>query len=212
MKSASPLRRGVSVALIWAIGTQIQTAAARAEIAPRSDNSTPKLASSSPIRRGVMEDPTLRRRMPTGYNTGMPFGLVGPQEIELLGRYAKKLGVDLVGDTRLAYDGDEAALARVFVFSTRFDRLDANARAYGQIVYSAMLNLGERRGLPWFAKIVAAQPPEVRQRVRDFLFYDATQAPRKQRAEVQAATRRSAPDLFPADYVFGAGNPIFTRQ
>jgi hypothetical protein len=141
----------------------------------------------------------------------MPFGPIGERELERMQAFAQQSKVDLLGDVRAADQGDEAALARVFAFSTRFDRLDANARAYGQIVYSAMLNLGERRGLPWFARAVAAQPTDVRQRVRDFLFYDFTQAPKKERATAEAAARRSAPDLFPADYVFGAGNPILKR-
>lgn len=149
---------------------------------------------------------------PTGYNTGMPFGVIGARELDRLQAYAQRAKVDLIGDVGAAYQGDEAALARVFAFSARFDRLDANARAYGQIVYSAMLNLGEQRGLSWFARIVAAQPPAIRQRVRDFLFFDATQAPKKDRAHVEAAARRSAPDLFPVDYVFGAGNPLFTHR
>lgn len=149
---------------------------------------------------------------PTGYNTGMPFGLISERELAGLQSFAQHAKVDLMADVRTAYQGDEAALARVFAFSTRFERLDTNARAYGQIVYSAMLNLGERRGLPWFARVVAAQPPEARQRVRDFLFYDVTQAPKKDRANAEATARRSAPDLFPADYVFGAGNTLFTHR
>lgn len=147
-----------------------------------------------------------------GYDTGMPFGVIGPREIGNFERCAKQAGVDLLGDVRRAYTGDETALARVFAFSVRFDRLDENARTYGQIVYSAVLNLGERRGLPWFARIVAAQPAAVRQRVRDFLFYEVTQAPKKARASAEATARRSAPDLFPADYVFGANNPLFTHR
>jgi hypothetical protein len=59
------------------------------------------------------------------------------------------------------------------------------------------------------SRLVAAQPNPVRQRIRDFIYFDVTQAPRKQRKEAEAATRKSAPLLFPNDYVFGAGNPIF---
>lgn len=147
-----------------------------------------------------------------GHDTGMPFGVIGEKEHNRLQSFARQAGVDLIGDTHAAYRGDEAALARVFAFSARFERLDTNARAYGQIVYSAMLNLGQQRGLAWFSQIVAAQPPEIRQRVRDFLFYAATIVPKSKRAETQAATRQSAPLLFPAEYVFGAGNPIFSSR
>jgi hypothetical protein len=58
---------------------------------------------------------------------------------------------------------------------------------------------------------VAAQPEAVRQRIRDFIYYDATQAPKKHRKEAEASGRKSSPILFPSDYVFGAGNAIFTK-
>ncbi len=201
-------------AIIWSIATLALLAATglRAQSNPRIDNQTPHFPPVSPIRSRAAHPPPPRPKPPIGYNTGMPFGLIGERELDRLQTFAQRAKMDLLGDIRAACEGDEVALARVFAFSTRFDRLDANARTYGQIVYSAMLNLGGQRGLPLFARIVAAQPPEVRQRVRDFLFCDATQAPRKHRAEAQAATRRSAPELFPADYVFGAGNPLFKRQ
>jgi hypothetical protein len=38
----------------------------------------------------------------TGFNTGMPFGLIGPKELDRLEAYAKKEGVDLMGDMKRA--------------------------------------------------------------------------------------------------------------
>lgn len=214
MKPLLPYPRCAPPVLAFALGAAgfLFATTANAQSTPRLDNQTSQFPPVSPVRSRLAHPPTQRPESPTGYNTGMPFGLIGERELKRLQAFTQRSHVDLLGDIRAACEGDEVALARVFAFSTRFDRLDANARTYGQIVYSAMLNLGGQRGLPWFARIVAAQPPEVRQRVRDFLFYDATQAPRKHRAEAQAATRRSAPELFPADYVFGAGNPLFKRQ
>ncbi|MBI2518474.1 MAG: hypothetical protein HYV95_16460 [Opitutae bacterium] len=149
---------------------------------------------------------------PTGYNTGMPFGLIGPKELDHLTAYAQKEGADLMGDMNLAYQKDEAALARVFSFSLKFKKLDRDAKAYGQLIYSSFLNLGEAYGVEKFSRLVAAQPEVVRQRIRDFIYYDATQAPKKIRAEAEAGARKGAPLLFPGDYVFGAGNDIFRES
>lgn len=147
-----------------------------------------------------------------GFGTGMPFGAIGPRDISGLHDFGDRVGIDFPADLQAAYSGDAAALDRVFALSRRFDRLDANARAYGQALYSALLNLGAQGRLTWFSQAVARQHPEVRQRVRDFLYYDATLAPRAQRAEAEAAMRRTAPDLFPDDYTFGSDNPLFERQ
>lgn len=148
---------------------------------------------------------------PTGYNAGMPFGLIGAKDLDRLYTYAKKDGVDLMGDTNRAYQNDEEALGRLFAFSLKFTKLDRNAKTYGQIVYSSFLNLGASLGVERYSELVAAQPEAVRQRIRDFIFYDATQAPPKQRQAVEAGARKSAPLLFPPDYVFGANNPLFKK-
>lgn len=145
----------------------------------------------------------------TGFDTGMPFGLIGQSEIDRLEDFAKKEGADLMGDIKRAYEKDDEALSRVFLFSLKFTALDGNARTYGQIVYSSFLTLSETRGVAYYAKLVASQPEEVRQRIRDFIYYDSTQAPPKDRSEVEAETRKSAPLLFPRGYVFGSKDPLF---
>ncbi len=146
------------------------------------------------------------------FNTGAPFGRIGEREVNGLMARASKDGLDLAAEMRRAYDNDDAALARVFAYGLKFTKLDRDARAYGQIIYSAFLNLSERRGVEAFSRLVAAQPAPVRQRIRDFLFYDVTQAPRAVRAEAEKGARESAPLLFPADYVFGRDDPIFARH
>ena len=123
---------------------------------------------------------------PTGFNTGMPFGLIGPKELDHLEAYAKKEGVDLMGDMKRAYQKDEEALGRVFAFSLKFKKLDRDAKAYGQIIYSSFLNLAGTYGVERYSLLVAAQPEAVRQRIRDFIYYDATQAPKKHRKEAEA--------------------------
>lgn len=148
---------------------------------------------------------------PTGHNTGMPFGHIGPKELNRLEAYAKKEDVDLMGDMKLAYQKDEMALARVFAFSLKFTKLDRDAKAYGQIICSSFLNLAEAYGIERYSRLVAAQPEAVKQRIRDFIYYDATQAPTKNRKEAEDSARKQAPLLFPGDYVFGAGNAILKK-
>ena len=79
---------------------------------------------------------------PTGFNTGMPFGLIGPKELDHLEAYAKKEGVDLMGDMKRAYQKDEEALGRVFAFSLKFKKLDRDAKAYGQMFLQQLPEFG----------------------------------------------------------------------
>jgi hypothetical protein len=144
------------------------------------------------------------------FNTGSPFGPIDDTGIERLAQFSKTKGLDVVAELQKAYSKDEEALARVFGFSIFFDSLDPNARAYGQIVYSSMLNLGEAWGVDKFSDVLARQDSKVQQRIRDFLFYDVTQAPKDQRMQIDAQVRSEYPTLFPPDYVFGCDDPVFS--
>jgi len=144
------------------------------------------------------------------FNTGSPFGPIDGTAIERLAQFSKTKGIDLVAEMQKAYSKDEDALARVFGFCIYFDSLDQNARAYGQIVYSSMLNLGEAWGIDKFSQVLANQDTKVQQRIRDFLFYDITQAPKDQRMQIEAQVRSDYPTLFPPDYVFGRDDPVFS--
>lgn len=145
------------------------------------------------------------------FNTGMPFGRIEDREIEQLARFSKSKGIDVIAEIQKAYSRDEAALAKVFGFSMQFDSLDQNARTYGQIVYSSLLNLGETWGVDKFAEVLSKQDPKVQQRIRDFLFYDVTQAPEDQRSKIEAETKKAYPTLFPPGYIFGRDDPIFKK-
>jgi hypothetical protein len=145
----------------------------------------------------------------TDYDSGMPFGKVVAADIDRLQGFAKSKGVNIVADMQLAYAKDEEALGRVFAFSLQFASLDKNARAYGQIIYSSFLNLAEANGIEHYSRLVEWQPDPVRQRIRDFIFFGATQAPKEVRESVERDTREGAPLLFPKDYVFGKDNPVF---
>jgi hypothetical protein len=107
------------------------------------------------------------------------------------------------------YGKDEEALARFFKLSLAFSKLDDHARAYGQVLYSSLLNLGEQIGVEAYVKVLDRQSPEVRQRVRDFLYYPMLRVPKEHRKEAEDETRKMYPSLFPAGFQFGHSDPIF---
>jgi hypothetical protein len=107
---------------------------------------------------------------------------------------------------------DEEAFAKVFRFSLQFNKLDQNARTYGTILYSSMLNLGEAGGLLTFCRVLAEQSPQVQQRVRDFLFYPITLVPAGEREQVESEVRKGSALLFPPDYRFGTEDPLWSGQ
>ncbi len=145
------------------------------------------------------------------YDTGMPFGPVGEPQVNALVQFSKTQGLDLVSELSRAYKRDRKALATVFRFSLKFDRLDDHAKTYGHLIYCAFFYFGESPDGHVFWDVLAEQKPEVQQRIRDFLFYDVTQAPKKIRKKAEKAARKTCPMLFPKDYVFGRDNPIFGK-
>jgi hypothetical protein len=145
------------------------------------------------------------------WDDGTPFGEISGSDVDRLMQSAKEQGFDLSSEFQKAYAKDADALARVFTFSLTFKDLDQNARTYGHTIYCTLLNLGETMGLEQYSDVVAAQSPEVQQRVRDFLYFPVTLAPKKERAQVDKETRESAPKLFPKDYQFGHDNPLFKK-
>jgi hypothetical protein len=145
-------------------------------------------------------------------NEGMPFGSVTEQDVENLNQFAKGKGLDLVAEVKAVDGHNEEALAKIFRFSLQFDKLDQNARTYGQIIYSSMLNLGEAKWLPTYARVLEAQSAEVQQRIRDFLFYPVTLVPAGEREQVERETRKDMAILFPSHYRFGAGHSLWSGQ
>ncbi len=156
-------------------------------------------------------------RTPGPIPDGMPFGQIGDADIERLQDFAVKHGFDLKAEMERVYSPDnkldEDALGRVFVFSRHFEALDKNARTYGQIIFSSLLNIGEVIGVPAYAKIIDRQPPDVQQRIRDFLFYPiAHHAPKTQWKAALDENRQMYPGLFPDGYQFGHADPIFAKE
>jgi hypothetical protein len=155
---------------------------------------------------------TAAERTPGPVPDGMPFGPVGEADVDRLAEFAKKSGFDLKPEMERVYKKDEEALARLFKFSLAFKTLDANARAYGQIIYSSFLNLGEEIGVDAYVKVLDRQSPEVQQRVRDFLYYPMLRVPKEHRAEVEQENNRMYPTLFRKGFQFGRDDPVFADQ
>jgi len=154
-------------------------------------------------------------RTPGPAPDGMPFGRVEDADVDRLQEFALKRGFDLKAEMARVYGEkkeDEDALGRVFIFSRQFNTLDKNARTYGQIIYSSLLNIGEHMGVPAYVKIIDRQPPDVQQRVRDFLYYPMLHVPKEHRKEVEDENSRMYPTLFPKGFQFGHDDPVFANQ
>ena len=143
---------------------------------------------------------------------GMPFGPVSDGDVDRLGEFAKKSGFDLKPEMERVYNKDEEALARLFKFSLAFNTLDANARTYGQLLYTSLLNLGEAHGLDAYVKVLDRQSQEVQQRIRDFLYYPMLRVPKEQRKQAEEENKRMYPSLFPKGFQFGHNDPVFMKE
>ncbi|MEY2530944.1 MAG: hypothetical protein QOI96_1029 [Verrucomicrobiota bacterium] len=145
-------------------------------------------------------------------DAGMPFGPIGDADVERLAEFAKKSGFDLKREIDQVYNKDEEALARLFRFSLSFKTLDRDARTYGQIVYSSLLNLGEMIGEEAYVKVLDRQSAEVQQRVRDYFYYPLLIVAKERRKEREEETRKNHPVLFPKTFQFGRGDPVFAKE
>ncbi len=148
---------------------------------------------------------------PQDVSDGHPFGRVEDGDVKRLVKYAQAEGFDLSAEMERAYGADASALGRFFAFSTKFDTLDDNARCYGQVIWSSLLNMGEVYGVEAYADVIAKESPAVQQRVRDFLYYPILTNPEKERWLVEVITRADYPSLFPRSYVYGREDPMFAK-
>jgi hypothetical protein len=146
----------------------------------------------------------------TDAEEGAPFGQMNEKDFDRFVDLVRTRGVDVNEEMEKAYKGDKDALGRVFALSTGFQKLDKMTRVYGNLMFSAFLNLVEDKGQAFFADALESQPDDVRQRVRDFVYYAITQVPRKHRAEVEKEVRRDYPRIFPAEYFYGRGRSPFS--
>ena len=148
----------------------------------------------------------------TKTDDGSPFGRVSDADIQNLMAFGKSEGADLSKELEFAYKNDDTALSHVFLFSLKFKKLDDNARTYGQIIWSSLLNMAEVRGTDWYSALVARQPANVQQRIRDFLHYATDKEAPAHEKEMSEAERADWQKLFPKGYLFGEDDPIFRKQ
>lgn len=146
-----------------------------------------------------------------GEGAGMPFGRIGQEEVDRLSEFAKKeADFDLNGETMRAYrENDLEALGRLFRFSMVLRHFDANARTYGQIINSSLLNIGEQIGVDAYVKVIEQQPASVQRRIRNFLYYPYYRLRKQYREGGEQEVRNMYPALFPSTFEFGRDDPIF---
>lgn len=144
-------------------------------------------------------------------NDGAPFGQLTDSDEAKLISLASARGLDLRPTLEKVYAGNNEALASVLRFSSQLKLRDMPMRAYGNMVYSIFLNLGEAKGPAFVISVVVAQEPAVRQRIRDFLWYPVFCATKERRAAVEESDRAGFPLLFPPDFVFGKDDPLFSE-
>jgi len=140
-----------------------------------------------------------------------PFGDLTDGDADKLLALASSNGLELRPTIEKVYAGDKEALATLLRFSTQLKSLDISTRAYGNMVYSIFLNLGEAKSPQLFIPVLLDQPPQVRQRVRDFLWYPMFCVPEEHRAEVEREVHGDFPLLFPPDFVFGKDDSLFNK-
>ncbi len=143
---------------------------------------------------------------------GEPFGAITDNDVEQLVKFAKEKDYDLDPDLTKAFADDTNALSRIFKFSLFFKSFDKNAHIYGQVIYNSFLNQGEKKRSEQYAQVVIAQDPQVRQRIRDFLYFPVILVPEKERAQVDRDIRENYPQLFPSHYKFGLDDPLFAKR
>jgi len=120
---------------------------------------------------------------------------------ESTGKFSDELGQSTKKDLEL--------WTRFFSASLKFDHFDSVARFYGYNVYAFLLSYHSEHKADEFAALVAQQPRDVQQRIRDFIYFDAARAPVGYRKEREKLFRTLFKMLFPPDYVFGKNDPIF---
>ena len=140
---------------------------------------------------------------------GRPFGATTKEAYDELFSFAKSKGPDLDGLMRRVYaDGDQKALTDAFEFGATLRAPDANARAYGNLIYSAFLDLMETRP-EVFTQALLAASPAARQRIRDLVYYPLHKVKPSERADADAEAPKDFPLIFPADYRYGADGALF---
>jgi hypothetical protein len=135
------------------------------------------------------------------------------KDIDRLQKFALKNNVDfkalLLDEPGMPEE--HSAWTKIFSLSLNFKKLDRNAYVYGHIIHGSFIYfvVDAHGGVEKYNQLLNIQTPEVRQRIKDFLFYDAAGAPIAHRETLEKKYRTLWPIIFPDLYIFGKGNSLF---
>jgi len=134
-----------------------------------------------------------------------------PAEGAELQKLAISQGVDLDAFWKELPENDQRGWGEVFKLSMQFCHFDRAAEVYGYQLFTAFVYFIDSAGEEKFAKLVNAQTPAVRQRVRDFLYYEAFNSEAEVIKNNERQLRTKLRLIFPVGYVFAADDPLFKR-
>lgn len=120
-------------------------------------------------------------------------------------------GVDLNSVLKDLPENDQKAWAGFFKVSMNFTHFDRAAQVYGYQLFTAFSYFIDSVGEAKFAVILNEQPLRIRQRVRDFLYYEAFNSDLKVMKNNERVLRIELKLIFPSSYVFSANDPLFGK-
>ncbi|MGI8437541.1 MAG: hypothetical protein ACR2NX_11655 [Chthoniobacterales bacterium] len=145
----------------------------------------------------------------------LPYGQLSEEDFEHLHSFGVRKGVDLAPVMARIYSRekqlDDDALGRFFMFSRSLERLNTEGRAYGQMILNIFDYVGEGYGVEAYGRVLDRQPADVRQRIRNFLFYPYSKLPPQEREEAYRTFREVHPAVFLKDFIFGRDDHLFAE-
>ncbi|UUZ53697.1 hypothetical protein LP419_34430 [Massilia sp. H-1] len=122
-------------------------------------------------------------------------------EGQALQELAMSQGTDYFGILKDLPD-DQQAWSKIFALSLRFKEFDRSAQVYGYTLFAVFYYFMDYAGEARFADLINAQPPEVRQRVHDFLYYDVVSDDPEVMKNNERVLRRDLKLIYPRSYSF----------
>lgn len=131
-----------------------------------------------------------------------------PEEKEKLEKFALSQGID-VNPVFQKMTNDRKAWEDVFRLSVKFRKFDRQAAVYGYQLYVAFVYYMEYSGEKELAGFLKNVPQDVKQSVRDFLYFQAYNADPLARKNNERVLLKYWKLIFPNDYSFANGNETF---
>jgi len=135
-----------------------------------------------------------------------------PVEKMELQKMALSHGVDQDFVLKNLPENDQKAWVGVFNLSTNFTHFDRGAEVYGYQLFTAFSYFIDSAGEAKFAKLLNDQSPRIKQRVRDFLYYEAFNSDLSIMNNNKRVLRLKLKLIFPASYIFAADDPLFEKS